>query len=155
MNMLIINNSNSVINIEDCIVDLQPNHNTIISESTYYYLLQSSEYFTKFVNRKFIVCTPIQDNKITYNINNTISSSNATTNTDSVENTIQSEVVVPAEEPTTEITEEVNEETTNEETTETKLKSNSETTNTKSVKRGRKSKLVESDIDNENTENKE
>ena len=153
MSILVINNSSSVINIDDAITNLQPNHNTIISDSTYYYLLQSSEYFTKFVDKKFIVCVPIQDNKITYNINNTISNNNSTTNTDSVQNTTQSQIVDSVEEPIIEITEKVNDDETNKEDTESKLKSNSETTTVKSGRKGRKTKLVESEI--ENKENKE
>ena len=153
MSILVINNSSSVINIDDTITNLQPNHNTIISDSTYYYLLQSSEYFTKFVDKKFIVCVPIQDNKITYNINNTISNNNSTTNTDSVQNTTQRQIIDSVEEPIIEITEKVNDDETNEEITETKLKSNSETTTVKSGRKGRKTKLVESEI--ENKENKE
>ena len=153
MSILVINNSSSVINIDDTITNLQPNHNTIISDSTYYYLLQSSEYFTKFVDKKFIVCVPIQDNKITYNINNTISNNNSTTNTDSVQNTTQRQIIDSVEEPIIEITEKVNDDETNEEDTESKLKSNSETTTVKSGRKGRKTKLVESEI--ENKENKE
>lgn len=153
MSILVINNSSSVINIDDAITNLQPNHNTIISDSTYYYLLQSSEYFTKFVDKKFIVCVPIQDNKITYSINNTISNNNSTTNTDSVQNTTQSQIIDSVEEPIIEITEKVNDDETNKEDTESKLKSNSETTTVKSGRKGRKTKLVESEI--ENKENKE
>jgi len=153
MSILVINNSSSAINIDDAITNLQPNHNTIISDSTYYYLLQSSQYFTKFVDKKFIVCVPIQDNKITYNINNTISNNNSTTNTDSVQNTTQSQIIDSVEEPIIEITEKVNDDETNKENTESKLKSNSETTTVKSGRKGRKTKLVESEI--ENKENKE
>ena len=136
MSKLLVNNCNSTIIIDEYNINVEPNKNTIISDSTYTNLLKNNSYFLKLLDNKIIVCVPITDNKIIHNINNTITQNNDTTNIDSINvvNTINGDIVSFNNSQQSEETLNNNISTDNVE--------NKTTTNIKN-KRGRKTRLVE------------
>lgn len=136
MSKLLVNNCNSTIIIDEYNINVEPNKNTIISDSTYTNLLKNNSYFLKLLDNKIIVCVPIMDNKIIHNINNTITQNNDTTNIDSINvvNTINGDVVNFNNL-------QQSEETLNNNISTDNVK-NKTTTNIKN-KRGRKTRLVE------------
>ena len=136
MSKLLVNNCNSTIIIDEYNINVGPNKNTIISDSTYTNLLKNNSYFLKLLDNKIIVCVPITDNKIIHNINNTITQNNDTTNIDSINvvNTINGDVVNFNDSQQSEETLNNNISTNNVE--------NKTATNIKN-KRGRKTRLVE------------
>jgi len=136
LSKLLVNNCNSTIIIDEYNINVGPNKNTIISDSTYTNLLKNNSYFLKLLDNKIIVCVPITDNKIIHNINNTITQNNDTTNIDSINvvNTINGDVVNFNDSQQSEETLNNNISTNNVE--------NKTATNIKN-KRGRKTRLVE------------
>lgn len=142
MSMLIINRINATITVGT--KSISPYSSAIIPENTYQFLLQTSESFRKYINNKFIVCSPIAD-KINSNTKQTITNNNNTTNNDSVihnNTTTQKNSQIDTDNSTTEISKLIND----------KVVSVPNNSNVKKNKRGRKTRLVETDENNVNEE---